>query len=72
MARIILVTSVLAAVLIGVVAATAAQQASPDTSETVEVVLQDVDGQEVGRATLGETPDGLVIIDASVEGLTPG
>ena len=72
MARIILVTSVLAAALIGVVAAAVAQQASPDTSETVDVVLQNVDGQAVGRATLGETPDGLVIIDASVDGLTPG
>ncbi|MDP8908088.1 MAG: superoxide dismutase family protein [Chloroflexota bacterium] len=72
MARIILVTSVLAAALVGIVARTTAQEASPDTSEAVEVVLQDVDGQQVGRATLGETPDGLVVIDARLDGVTSG
>lgn len=72
MTRIMIVVSVLALALIGGVAGMAAQEASPAASLAVEVVLQDVDGQDVGRATLAETPDGVVSIDASVEGLTPG
>ena len=76
MTRSVIVMSVLALALIGGVAGIAAQEASPAASpvasQAVEVVLQDVDGQDVGRAMLAETPDGLVTIDARVEGLTPG
>ena len=75
MTRIVIVLSVLAAALIGGVAGTAAQEASPVASPEagpIEVVLQDVNGQDVGRATLAETPDGPVTIDVSVAGLAPG
>ena len=50
----------------------AAQEANPAARQAGAVVLQDVDGQDPGRATLVETFDGLVSIDASVEGLEPG
>jgi Cu-Zn family superoxide dismutase len=67
--------SVLAVALIGAVAGTAALEASPAASPvagSIEVVLQNVDGQEVGHATLAETADGAVAIDVSIEGQDPG
>ena len=75
MTRIAIVLSVLVLASIGVVAGTAAQEASPAAGQmagSVEVVLQDVGGQEVGRATLAEAPEGVVSIEATVAGLAPG
>ena len=75
MTRIAIVLSVLVLASIGVVAGAAAQEASPaagPAAGSIEVVLQDVNGQEVGRATLTEEPGGAVAVEATVEGLAPG
>ena len=79
MARIAILVSALASALavalLGAVAGTAAQGASPAASPaagTLDVVLRDADGREVGRGTLAEAADGAVSIEVEVEGLAPG
>lgn len=75
MTRIAILISALAVAVLGVLTGTAAQEASPAASpavRSVAVVLQDVNGQAVGRAALAETADGAVAIDVNVAGMTPG
>ena len=76
MARIVVLASALSVALLGALAETTAQDATPAASPAatgaVDVVLRDVGGQEVGRATFAETPDDAVSIDVEVEGLAPG
>ncbi len=81
MTRTMSLASVLAVALLGPLAlgrgpGTVAQEASPAASpvemQAVGVDLRDVDGQDVGTATVAETPGGQVSIGVSVEGLTPG
>jgi Cu-Zn family superoxide dismutase len=80
MSRGLIPVSVLAMALLGPLSvglpSAVAQEATPGTTsgvtETANVVLRDVDGQDVGIATLSESPDGEVSIGISVEGLTAG
>ncbi|MBA3414069.1 MAG: superoxide dismutase family protein [Chloroflexia bacterium] len=75
MARSMILVSVLVVALLGAVAGTTAQEASPAASPpagAIDVALRDVEGQEVGRATLTEAEAGAVAIEVSVEGLAPG
>ena len=71
-----ILVSALSVALLGALAETTAQDATPAASpaatRAVDVVLRDVGGQEVGRATFAETPDDVVYIDVEVEGLAPG
>jgi Cu-Zn family superoxide dismutase len=62
----------LAALLLGLPLAAAAQEATPGAMGVADVVLRDAAGAEAGLATLGETPDGNVSIGVVVEGLAPG
>ena len=72
MARTMILISVLAVALLGMLVETAAQEATPAAMEAISVALRDVDGRDVGTATFGEAPDGRVAIGVSVEGLAPG
>lgn len=75
MIRTMTFVSALAIALLGAVTGTVAQEASPAASPlagAIDVPLVDVDGQEVGQATLTEAADESVAVEVSAEGLAPG
>ncbi len=80
MPRAAALVSALALLMLGVLGRSSAQEASPGASpaaspgglQALTATLRDVNGQEVGLATFGETLEGQVSIGVSVRGLTPG
>lgn len=70
-----LVVASLGPLALGLPAAVAQEStpgAAPAGTGAIEVMLRDVDGRDVGVATVGEAADGWVSIDVVAEGLPPG
>lgn len=75
MIRTMIFVSALAVALLGSMTGSVAQEASPAgglAAGAIDVALRDVDGQEVGQATLTEAADDSVAIEVSVEGIASG
>lgn len=71
MVRSLMLITALAVALLGATDTTSAQDATPGAG-ALDVALYDVEGQEVGRATLSEASEGDVMISVEIEGLPPG